>query len=137
MNFSLNSLSPSSLTAHRSALLGPVLTACVLTTLVTVFATTGCQSPRERSTVERGRAAFGRICSGCHGYDGKGGARIGFTVAPRDLTDPAFHAGITDEQILFTLRNGKGQMPAFAALLPDSEQLELLAFVRSLSGKAR
>lgn len=97
----------------------------------------GCQTAHERSTVERGRAAFGRICSGCHGFDGKGGTRAGFAVPPRDLTDPTFHASITDEQILFTLRNGKGQMPAFAALLPESEQLELLAYVRSLASKAR
>lgn len=109
----------------------------LLTTIVTLSAASGCQSPRERSTVERGRAAFGRICSGCHGFDGKGGTRAGFTVPPRDLTDPAFHAGITDEQILFTLRNGKGQMPAFAALLPEEEQRELLAFVRSLNGGKR
>lgn len=108
----------------------------LLATVVTLGAP-GCQSPRQRSAVERGRAAFGRICSGCHGFDGKGGTRAGFTVPPRDLTDPAFHAAITDEQILLTLRNGKGQMPAFAALLPDEEQRELLAFVRSLNAGNR
>lgn len=63
--------------------------------------------------------------------------RTGFTVPPRDLTDPAFHASVTDEDILFTLRNGKGQMPAFAALLPESEQLELVAFIRSLESRGR
>lgn len=110
---------------------------CSLLTTAAVASASGCQSPRQRSTVERGRAAFGRICSGCHGFDGKGGTRAGFTVPPRDLTDPTFHAGITDEQILFTLRNGKGQMPAFAALLPDEEQRELLAFVRSLNAGNR
>jgi mono/diheme cytochrome c family protein len=117
---------------RRGALLGSTIAALVL-----ALAVTGCKTAHERSTVERGRAAFARICSNCHGFDGKGGARVGFAVPPRDLTDPSFHASITDEQILFTLRNGKGQMPAFAALLPESEQLELLAFVRSLSGKAR
>jgi len=96
-----------------------------------------CQTPRERSAVQRGQAAFGRICSGCHGFDGKGGTRVGFAVPPRDLTDPAFHSSVTDEDILFTLRNGKGQMPAFAALLPENEQLELVAYIRSLNGKAR
>lgn len=97
----------------------------------------GCQTRAQRSAQERGKAAFARICSGCHGYDGKGGMRTGFTVPPRDLTDPAFHASVTDEDILFTLRNGKGQMPAFAALLPESEQLELVAFIRSLESRGR
>lgn len=94
----------------------------------------GCQSRAERSAVERGRAAFARICSGCHGFDGKGGGRTGFAVPPRDLTDPTFQASHTDEQLLFTLRNGKGQMPAFGALLPASEQLELITYIRSLGG---
>lgn len=111
--------------------------AWVAAALTLGWSTTGCQTARERSTVERGRAAFARICSSCHGFDGKGGARVGFTVPPRDLTDPAFQASVTDEQLLFTLRNGKGQMPAFAALLPESEQLELVAYVRSLASKPR
>jgi mono/diheme cytochrome c family protein len=91
-----------------------------------------CKSGAERSQIERGRAAFARICASCHGFDGKSGLRAGFDPPPRDLTDRAFHDSVTDEQILATLRNGKGQMPPFAALLPESEQQELLAFVRSL-----
>lgn len=109
---------------------------CAAVCILTAF-TSACQTRAERSSVERGRAAFARICSGCHGFDGKGGARTGFTVPPRDLTDPAFHSGTTDEQILFTLRNGKGQMPAFGALLPEAEQLELVAFIRSLNATKR
>jgi mono/diheme cytochrome c family protein len=132
MNPSSRSPLPSKSPLHLRATLGARLSLLLVT-----FAFLGCQTAHERSSVERGRAAFGRICSGCHGFDGKGGTRAGFTVPPRDLTDPAFHASITDEQILFTLRNGKGQMPAFAALLPESEQLELLAYVRSLGSKAR
>lgn len=96
----------------------------------------GCQSRQERTKVENGRAAFARICASCHGFDGKGGMRAGFNPPPRDLTDPAFQDSVTDEQILTTLRNGKGQMPPFAALLPENEQQELLAFVRSLERKS-
>ncbi len=103
----------------------------------TLASGTGCQSRVERTAVERGRAAFARICSSCHGFDGKGAARGGFVVPPRDLTDPTFQANCTDDQILFTLRNGKGQMPAFAALLPESEQLELVAYIRSLNAHSR
>lgn len=127
--------------APSPRLLSSSLRAMVLRSLVSLGAVAtllaGCQTPRQRGAVERGQAAFGRICSGCHGFDGKGGTRVGFAVPPRDLTDPAFHASVTDEDILFTLRNGKGQMPAFAALLPESEQLELVAYVRSLNGKGR
>lgn len=105
--------------------------------VLTSVSTAACQSHTEKTPAQRGGAAFARICSGCHGFDGKGGSRVGFTVPPRDLTDPSFHAAVSDEQILLTLRNGKGQMPAFAGLLPEDEQRELLAFVRSLNASNR
>lgn len=104
----------------------------LLSVALSLAVSSGCQNRVDQTQIERGRAAFARICASCHGFDGKGGMRAGFNPPPRDLTDPAFHANVTDEQILATLRNGKGQMPPFAALLPESEQRELLAFVRSL-----
>ena|SRR5688572_28678864 len=101
----------------------------------TLLLTANCQTRVERTQLQRGGAAFARICAGCHGPTGKGNVRVGFAVPPRDLTDPAFQESLTDEQILTTLKNGKGQMPAFGALLPEAELHELVVFVRSLKGK--
>lgn len=86
------------------------------------------------SPAERGRATFVRICSGCHGMDGRGAPRVAWNAPapPRDLTDPAFHAERSDEQLLFVLRNGKGAMPPFAAILEDAQLRDVIAYVRSL-----
>jgi cytochrome c6 len=126
----------SGLSLFKMAVLKPKVLNLTVWSL-SVLLSAGCQTRAERTQLERGRAAFARICSSCHGFDGKGGLRAGFNPPPRDLTDTAFQDSITDEQILATLRNGKGQMPAFAGLLPEEEQRELLAFVRSLKSKAR
>ena len=93
---------------------------------------TSCQTRVQRTQLERGRASFQRLCAGCHGPTGKGNVRVGFSVPPRDLTDPSFQANTSDEQIMMTLKQGKGQMPAFGALLPESDLQELLTYIRSL-----
>jgi mono/diheme cytochrome c family protein len=94
-------------------------------------------SREPKGPVERGRATFVRSCSGCHGLDGKGSATVGpaFQAPPRDLTDPSFHGERTDEQLLFVLRNGKGNMPPFAALMNETQLRDVVAYVRSLATK--
>jgi mono/diheme cytochrome c family protein len=96
----------------------------------------GC-SRHPATPEERGRATFVRICSGCHGLEGKGGGSLGasFQTPPRDLTDHEFQAGTTDEQLLFVMRNGKGNMPPFAALLSEAQLRDVLAYVRTLSSR--
>lgn len=108
----------------RTVLLGSI---AVYSTLV------GC-SREPASPADRGRGTFVRVCSGCHGMEGKGAPRVAFNAPspPRDLTDPAFHAERTDEQLLFVLRNGKGAMPPFGALLEEAQLQELVAYLRTL-----
>jgi hypothetical protein len=55
-------------------------------------------------------------------------------VKPRDLSDPAWQASITDEQIAASIVHGKGQMPPFAAL-PSSTVNSLVKLVRRLSAR--
>jgi mono/diheme cytochrome c family protein len=100
---------------------------------------TGCNSA-PRSLTERGAGVFLRACSGCHGPDGSGGLRPGFVVPPRDLRDATYMSLLSDEQIRGIIRNGKGQMPAFGALLEEDEVKSVIAFVRTLptaNGTAR
>jgi mono/diheme cytochrome c family protein len=86
--------------------------------------------------VERGRATFLRTCSGCHGVGGTGGVPTPAfnqpATPPRNLTDPEFQASHTDEQLMFVVKNGKGNMPAFGVLLTDEQMREVVAFVRTL-----
>ena len=84
--------------------------------------------------VESGKTVFeGKgACFACHGQDATGNQAVG---AP-NLTDNTWLYGSTQQQVEFTIRNGrKGQMPAFENTL-DPEKIHLLAaYVYSLSNK--
>jgi hypothetical protein len=83
--------------------------------------------PKERTPVER---------AGCHGPDARGTHPPGFATPPRDLTDPALQARLTDDAIRETVHYGKGQMPPFGAALSPEDVNDVIAFVRSVSRKA-
>jgi len=103
---------------------------------VLALALAGCE-PRDQTPVGRGRRVFQRTCSGCHGPDGRGVMRLGLAKAPRDLTDPQFHAQVTDEQLRSVIRTGKGQMPAFGGLMGDADLADVIVFIRTLPPGAK
>lgn len=107
----------------RAAGLAAILTA--------VAGLPACRHPK-RTPVERGMGVFLRSCAGCHGADARGTHPPGFTVAPRDLTDPALQARLPDDQIRETIRFGKGQMPPFGAALAEEDVNDVIAYVRTL-----
>jgi hypothetical protein len=57
---------------------------------------------------------------------------MGLVKPPRDLTNPAFQAQMSNEQLRHSIRIGKGQMPAFGGLMADDEIGDVIAFVRTL-----
>jgi len=77
-----------------------------------------------------GMRVFQQQCSMCHGNDGKGLRSVGTP----DFTDPQVQAGLTDEAILNTIRNGKPgtDMPAWTGRLSDAEISAVASTVRSL-----
>lgn len=91
---------------------------------------------KPKTPVERGERSFVRLCSGCHGADGRGVRRPGLKVPPKDLTDPALHERLGEGGLRRTLRDGKGQMPAFGNLLPEQEIDELIAYLKTLPNPA-
>jgi cytochrome c oxidase cbb3-type subunit 3 len=79
-----------------------------------------------------GAAIFKAKCSMCHGQDGKGFAAI----KTPDFTDPKWQAGITDQQIFDTIKNGSKKntmMVAFGSQLKDDEIHALVKQIRSFS----
>lgn len=95
----------------------------------------GCEGG---TPLERGTRTFQRSCSPCHGADGRKGSAtvLGFNPPPRDLTDHEFHAQRSDEQLRRSIRLGKGQMPAFAAILDDDDISSVILFIRTLDPSA-
>jgi len=98
----------------------------------TVFAISACRH-KERTPVERGFGVFMRSCAGCHGPDARGTHPPGFSVPPRDLTDPELQARLGDAALRETIHFGKGQMPPFGAALADTEVSDVVLYVRSLN----
>jgi mono/diheme cytochrome c family protein len=101
-----------------------------------VLGVVGCE-PADQTPVGRGARVFARTCSGCHGADGRGVMRLGLVKPPRDLTNPEFHAQVTDEQLRSIIRTGKNQMPAFGGLMGEEDLRNVIAFIRTLPPGAK
>ena len=98
---------------------------------LTVLVGLACEH-REKTQLERGAGIFVRTCAGCHGVDGRGGARVGMNPPPRDLSAPAFLEQATPAQMRQVVRLGKGQMPAFAGMMSDADIDAVIAFLPTL-----
>ena len=72
--------------------------------------------------------AWKQNCVRCHGNLGAGDGPQGPMTRARDLTDPAWQAGTSDEAMARSIREGKGVMPAFQ--LPDTTVQTLVRLVR-------
>lgn len=92
----------------------------------------GIKSPAEGNAydISQGQALFDTYnCSGCHGSHG-GGA-----IGP-PLTSSKLTYGSAPENIFDTIIKGRPRgMPAWGGRIPESQVWQLVAFVRSLSGK--
>lgn len=65
-------------------------------------------------------ATWGSQCSSCHGKIGKGDGPNGKMLKATDLSNPAWQAQVTDEQVVAAITHGKNSMPAFANLPKDT-----------------
>ena len=81
---------------------------------------------------------FRRHCVSCHGHDGKGQTSKGKFSHARDLTDAQWQDDVSDERIFNSIMNGRntrGNMPAFANKLKETEVDALVSFVRGLKAQ--
>jgi cytochrome c553 len=91
----------------------------------------------------RAEKMFAQMCAMCHGMDGtgKGPASGTLSVKPRDYTDAAWQASITDDQIRETILKGGGavgkspSMPGNPQLADQPEVLDGLVRIIRQFGK--
>jgi mono/diheme cytochrome c family protein len=90
--------------------------------------------------IQRGRALYLQHCATCHGQRGQGRTvylRPG-DPQPRNLTDPALQARLTDGEIFWKLSTGRRlgdreYMPDFALKIPSEERRwAIVHFLRTL-----
>jgi mono/diheme cytochrome c family protein len=80
---------------------------------------------------------YGYDCAMCHGANGngKGDVAVEQKMALKDYTDPAALKDMTDGEIFYVIKNGKGQMPPDGDRTKPEELWNMVIFVRSLSKK--
>jgi cytochrome c oxidase cbb3-type subunit 3 len=85
----------------------------------------------------RAKVLYADNCARCHGSDGRGQTLMGRAFAAPNLTDAAWWKKTrpTDKRLHASIRDGRGQMPAFRPQLSKSDIAALAAFVRTFSGK--
>lgn len=65
-------------------------------------------------------ATWKQNCVSCHGVIGRGDGPLGAAVRPPNFTDPEWQRVHLDEEMARSIRKGRGKMPAFAALPPET-----------------
>ncbi len=96
---------------------------------------TGSMEPQNNSastSPSTAAAIYGKRCASCHGKDGRANTFKGKLRSARNLTDPQWQAGVSDERIFNSITNGRGKMPSFGKKLSEAEINSLVSYVRGL-----
>ncbi len=89
------------------------------------------------TTTERAAAALWLMsCASCHGREGRGdGPERPPEAQMADLSDPAWQAAKTDEELAQVIATGRGLMPRFDDRINSFGIAALVAHIRQLSGE--
>jgi cytochrome c len=93
-----------------------------------------CRStpPPQGGPVERGRAIFSQECAACHDPDSRS-KKIGPGLKGLFRLDKLSDGSSPDEaNVRALIDRGRGGMPAFGAVLGDSEKSDLIAYLKAL-----
>ena len=91
---------------------------------------------RFKGDTRRGRALFKHACAACHGQFGAGTGTLAelINIPMVDFTSAAKMAGITDTELISSIRAGKGAfMPSWKHALGDNDIINVAAYVRTLA----
>jgi cbb3-type cytochrome c oxidase subunit III len=82
-----------------------------------------------------GKRVYTRMCSRCHGAEGKGDGTAATAPVP-DLTDAQWDYGASDGEIFSVIHDGvSADMDGYAARLSDTEIWNVVNYVRSVAAK--
>ncbi|HTK29285.1 MAG TPA: c-type cytochrome [Vicinamibacterales bacterium] len=90
--------------------------------------------PSTPESIGQGRRAYQRLCSRCHGPQGKGDGSAATSVQPPDLTDDQWDYGSSDGDVFAVIHDGTSiDMEGYAARMSDTDIWNVVNFLRSLS----
>ena len=92
-----------------------------------------------------GRVLYRHYCLTCHGEEGQGDGFNAYNLdpKPRDLSDPAFQAKSSDEDLAAVIRSGGGVaglstgMPPWGRTLSERKIRNIVDYLRSLTPPAK
>jgi mono/diheme cytochrome c family protein len=89
--------------------------------------------PGTPESVAQGRRVYQRLCSRCHGAQGKGDGGAGSGAQPADLTDERWDYGSTDGEIFAAIHDGTSiDMEGYAERISDTDIWNLVNYIRSI-----
>jgi mono/diheme cytochrome c family protein len=88
-------------------------------------------------SIAQGKKYYGYDCAMCHGENGDGQGEVAKDekLKLKDYRDPAALQGMTDGELFYIIKNGKGQMPPEGDRLKPTELWNLVNYIRSLAKK--
>ena len=90
-------------------------------------------TPESQARVKK---MYGYDCAMCHGATGNGKGDIAdLKPPPKDYTDPAALKDLSDGEIFYILKNGKGQMPPDGGRTKPEDLWNMVILVRSFAKK--
>ena len=86
-------------------------------------------------SVSAGKRVYTRMCSRCHGAEGKGDGTAATAPVP-DLTDGQWDYGSSDGEIFSVIHDGvSADMDGYSARLSDTDIWNVVNYVRSVAAK--
>jgi mono/diheme cytochrome c family protein len=88
-------------------------------------------------SIANGKKMYGFDCAMCHGENGDGKGELAGDLKTKvpDLTDPATLKDVTDGEMFYFIKNGKGEMPPEGDRVKAPEVWNIVNYVRSLADK--
>jgi mono/diheme cytochrome c family protein len=85
----------------------------------------------------RAKKVYGYDCAMCHGPNGNGKGDLAAEMKPplKDYTDPAALKDISDGELFYIIKNGKGQMPSEGDRAKTDDLWNMVVLIRSFAKK--
>ena len=85
----------------------------------------------------RAKKVYGYDCAMCHGPNGNGKGDLAAEMKPplKDYTDPAALKDMSDGELFYVIKNGKGQMPSEGDSAKTDDLWNMVVLVRSFAKK--
>lgn len=92
---------------------------------------TASKAETARGDAEKGKVIYQRHCAVCHGIEGKADDYRVLGEQPANLTARSTKQK-SDTELLTIIHEGKPNMPVWKRVLPETEIMDVLAYVRTL-----